>query len=82
MGFSRRQSKDEPAMTRVHATESKDVAKKRAIGIGIFAIDDYVSSGNHHETVEPRPKRTRLGKSTVDAAQSQPGKALTAGDVA
>src|SRR5260370_25245857 len=46
-GFCRRQGEDQPAMTRIHGSESEDVAEKCAVRLGVFDVDNYVSARNH-----------------------------------
>src|SRR5437899_12939043 len=46
-GFCRRQGEDQPAMTRIHGFEPKDVAEKCAVRLGVFTVDNYVIARNH-----------------------------------
>src|SRR5271156_3707026 len=46
-GFRRRQSEDQPAMTRIHGFETEDFAEKRAVRFGVFAVNNYVGAGKH-----------------------------------
>ena len=46
-GFCRRQGEDQPAMTRIHGFEPEDVAEKGAVRLSVFAVENYVSAGNH-----------------------------------
>jgi hypothetical protein len=41
------QGEEQPAMTRVHGFEREHIAKEGPIRLGIFAIDNDVSSKNH-----------------------------------
>src|ERR1700720_3519130 len=44
--FSRRQREDQPAMSRIHRLEPENVAEERAVRIGVFAVNNYVSARN------------------------------------
>jgi len=46
-GFSRRQGKDQPAMTRIHGFETEDIAEKCAVCLRVFTVDNYVSARDH-----------------------------------
>src|ERR1700722_12307401 len=46
-GFGGRQSKNEPAAAGIDGREPQHVAKKRAIGFGILAVENDVSARNH-----------------------------------
>src|SRR5712692_5267138 len=46
-GFCRRQSEDQPAMTRIHGLEPENVAEKCAVRFGVLTVDNYVSARNH-----------------------------------
>src|ERR1700756_2931508 len=46
-GFSRRQGENQPAMTCIHGFETKDIAEKYAICLGILTVDNYVSTRDH-----------------------------------
>src|SRR6202167_2636435 len=46
-GFGRRQGEDQPAVTRIYGFEAEDVAEERSVRLGVFAIDNYVSTRNH-----------------------------------
>jgi len=45
-GLGWRQGEDQPAITRIHGSKPKDVAKKCAVRLGVLAVDDYVSARN------------------------------------
>ena len=45
--FSRWQGKDQPAMTGIHGFESKNVAKKQSIRLGVFGVHNHMSGRNH-----------------------------------
>jgi hypothetical protein len=59
--FRGRQAKDQPAMTRIHGLESEDVAKKSAVGLGVLAVDNHMSAGNHL----PLTKKCRSPESVI-----------------
>jgi hypothetical protein len=42
-GLSWRQGKDQPTMTRIHGFESENIAEECAVGLGVFAVDNYMS---------------------------------------
>ena len=42
-GFSWRQGKDEPAMTRIHGFEAENVAEECTVRLGVFGVDNYMS---------------------------------------
>jgi hypothetical protein len=44
--FRRRQREDQPTLTHVNTREAEHVAKKRAIGVGVRAVDDHVCSAD------------------------------------
>jgi hypothetical protein len=46
-GFSRRQGKNQPAMTCIHGFETEDIAEEGAVGLGILTVDNYVSARDH-----------------------------------
>jgi hypothetical protein len=46
-GFCRRQSKDQPTMTRINGLKPEDVAEECAVSLGVFAVDDDVSARDH-----------------------------------
>ena len=46
-----RQSKDEPAVARVHRAKSEDVAEKRPIGVGIGGVKQKVRASDHRRPV-------------------------------
>ena len=46
-GFSRWQSKDQPAMTGIHGFESENVAEEQSIRLGVLGVHDYMSGRNH-----------------------------------
>src|SRR6267154_3271706 len=45
--FSWRQSEDQPAVTRIHAFETEDIAEKCTVQFGILAVDNYMSARDH-----------------------------------
>src|SRR5438093_1344473 len=46
-GFRWRQGEDQPAMTRIHGFEPKDIAEKCAVSLGVLTVDDYMSARDH-----------------------------------
>jgi len=48
-GLGGRQRKDQPAVARIHRFKSENLAKEKAIRLGIFAVEKDVSSGDHEE---------------------------------
>jgi hypothetical protein len=42
-GLSWRQGKDQPTMTRIHGFEPENVAEECTVGLGVFAVDNYMS---------------------------------------
>jgi hypothetical protein len=46
-GFRRRQGEDQPAVTRIYGFETEDITEERAVRIGVFAVENYVSTRNH-----------------------------------
>jgi hypothetical protein len=64
-GFRRRESEDQPAMTRVHGLEAEDVAEKCAIRFGVLAIDNDVSA-NDHLFLRKNPRNFFPGRRTWD----------------
>jgi hypothetical protein len=50
--LGRWQGKDQPAKTRIHRFEPENIPKKCTISLGILAIDNNVSAGNHSFLLE------------------------------
>jgi len=45
--FSGRQREDEPSVTGIDCAKIEDVAEENAICVGVCAVEQYVSTGNH-----------------------------------
>src|SRR5437868_15124119 len=45
--FSRRQSENQPTMSRVNRMKAEHIFEERAIGFRIFAVNDYVCAIDH-----------------------------------
>jgi hypothetical protein len=54
-GLCRRQSEDQPATTRIHGFEPKDVAEKCAVSLDIFTVDNDMSPRNHSPLLRNAP---------------------------
>jgi hypothetical protein len=48
-GFRGRQGEDQPAVARIDGLEAEDVAEECPVRFGVFAVEDYVSAGDHLE---------------------------------
>jgi hypothetical protein len=59
-GFRRRQGEDQPAVTRIHGFEIEDITEERAVRLGVFTIDNYVSARNQLPSQEMAGTRSRL----------------------
>src|SRR5712691_459631 len=68
-GFCRRQGEDQPAMTRIHGSEPEDVAEKCAVRLGVFAVDNYVSTRNHLPLLEECPELPAWSSRQADQAE-------------
>jgi hypothetical protein len=54
-GFCRRQGEDQPAVARIDGLEPEDVAEEGAVRLGVFAVEDYVSAGDHLHLLKCAP---------------------------
>jgi hypothetical protein len=88
-GFCRRQREDQPAMTRIDGPESEDVAEECAVRLGVFAVEDYMSAGDHlvppemrnfsrpgEESIKPRSLFVQAGPTNIRCGDLTQGDAL------
>src|SRR5439155_10658275 len=59
-GFCRRQGEDQPAMTRIHGSETEDIAEKCAVRLGVLTVNNYVSAGDHLPLQPAVPRLLRV----------------------
>src|SRR6266567_3302937 len=70
-GFRRRQGEDEPAVTCIHGSEPEDVAEEGAVCLGVIAVEDYVSAGDHLPPPEmARRAKTRSSREVVSCSSA------------
>jgi hypothetical protein len=50
-GFCWRHAEDEPAFTGINAGEIEDIAEEGTIGVGVFAVEQKVSTDNHARSI-------------------------------
>src|SRR5262245_56969832 len=58
-GLSRRQGKDEPAMTSIHGFEPENVAEEYSVCCGVLTVDHNMSTRNHFVPPQEQLKNSR-----------------------